>query len=247
MLLMLPCAGGCAANYSKYKKYLDEVIVYEYPGHWTRYDEPLKSSMKSLAEAIAEEIIFSHYSSKIFLFGHSMGGLVAWYIAKNLQQRNVNIAGLFIAACHTPRQRADFFPKSNDAPPQVTENITELVKSDEEIKAFLKKIRQVPEKILDSYFFDKNLLPVIRNDFRIIQEQTDDQFELFKNNRLLSVPIICFSGTNDPIVNCADMEQWKNFTDNQFAIYSCIGDHFFVYDDENIQFVCKTISRVIST
>lgn len=232
MLVMLPCAGGCAANYSKYKKYLDEVIVYEYPGHWTRYDEPLKSSMKSLAETISEEIVFLHDNSKIFLFGHSMGGLTAWYVAKILQQKNISIAGLFIAACYTPCWGA---------------RLTELIKSDADIKSFLKKIRQVPEKILDSYFFDENLLPVIRNDFRIIQEQKmDDQSELFQTNRLLSVPIICFCGTNDPIVNCADMEQWKDFTNNQFEIYSCMGDHFFVYDDDNIQFICKTISKVIS-
>ncbi len=223
MIVVLPCAGGCALSYKNYENYLPNVYVYEYSGHWSRYDEPLDSSVQIMTYHLLQNIITRKGDEKLCLFGHSMGGFIAWLAAKELMKCGVEVSGLFIAACNAPDSKMDFI---------------ETIENDADIKKFLKKIRQVPENILNSEFFSENLLPAIRNDIELVRKipmQTNLKSEC------LRVPITCFCAVNDSIVKTSDMNGWERFTSREFSLKKYKGNHFFVYDKKNVELISNEI------
>lgn len=216
MLIILPCAGGSAGNYSGYKQIPGGMFAYEYPGHWTRFDETLKCDEDYMIRSLFTEISEGKYGEKINLLGHSMGGLLAWKLAGRLVAEGFNVETLYIAACCAPGVYPDFVRE---------------MKCDEDIKMLLRSIRQVPEKVLESSFFNDNLLPVIRNDFDIVRKILSD--EKYHDPDMIPVDIVCLFGNSDPIVRREDMLGWQNCTDRRFDLMEFEGDHFFLYDKKN--------------
>lgn len=142
-LITFPCAGGSANNFNKIIKRLDcDICNIEYSGHWKRCDERLYDSMRdcigSLYSEIEEMVL---RSDEIFLLGHSMGAIVAYEIAEMLLARGLSVKTLFLLAC---------------MPPDEMEFHDFLFENDDAIRVFLNKIRQVPQRVLDSTFLQKS-------------------------------------------------------------------------------------------
>ena len=223
MVIILPCAGGCAANFRSYTSN-KEFCAYEYSGHWSRYEEPLEMSINQIACSI-ERDLEKYYYQELYLFGHSMGGLIAWQLAHKLITDGFRVKALYVAACCPPGIRPDFI---------------ENINNDSDIKKLLGNIRQVPDRVLNSAFFNEDLLPIIRNDFNLVKEYIkgfqDVKFES------LSVPIICLCGANDPVVDVEEMRKWEKYTSKEFKCIVYPGNHFFVYDKSNVG---KIVSQII--
>ena len=146
-LICFPCAGGNAKSFEKLSRGIHcFAICAEYSGHWSRYEEPLYHSM--------EDCMQYQMQDEIFLLGHSMGALIAFELGKNLLNAGYKVKGLYLLACMPPDEINDTDFNFED---------------DEEIKLFLKRINQMPGSVLNSDFFRENLLPSIRNDFRILK------------------------------------------------------------------------------
>ena len=223
MLVILPCAGGSASNYNKYKDFSNSIILYEYPGHWSRYEEPLETSVEQIAQTLLP-IIKGRKDKEITLFGHSMGGLIAWKLAHKLIDEEIFVKRVYIAACCSPEIKPEFI---------------ENIQNDADIKVLLQNIRQVPDRILNSTFFNEDLLPVIRNDFNLVKEYIKEfQGDEFK---ALSVPITCLCGASDPVIDVEEMKKWEKYTSEEFNCYSYPGDHFFVYDKCNVERIMTQI------
>lgn len=224
MLFILPCAGGSAANYVGYNRFFDKVYAYEYPGHWTRYSEPLNSDPDYMIGSLLDRIIGGKWENGINILGHSMGGLLAWRLVNELLSRGIVTDHLYLAACGVPEN----IPK-----------ILHEVKSDDDIKCVLRKIRQIPENILESDFFGRNLLPMIRNDFDVVMNITDCR-DLYKDAKI-PVDITCLYGSDDPVIDNSDMYGWRKHTKTGFNIRELKGDHFFLYKTENISVISDLI------
>ena len=97
-VFLLPFAGGSSLLYSQWK--LDHFLFrgIDYSGHGFRYQEPMAQSLEDLAEDVIQQIE-SVRPEEFFLFGHSMGGLLAWLVAQKLEKKP---CGLFISACEPP-------------------------------------------------------------------------------------------------------------------------------------------------
>ena len=216
MVLLLPCAGGCAANYRKYSL-IEGLHVYEYPGHWTRYEEPLINNPNDLILTLYTEIIEGKYGDEVDLFGHSMGGLLAWQLANKLLKAGFQVNNLYIAACCDPLVNPVFVQK---------------IKTDSDIKNILKELRQVPERVLKSDFFNNDLLPAIRNDFFIVKSILETTQTL--DVETLPVNITCLYGVDDPIIKEEDMIGWNRYTSSKYRIITFSGDHFFLYKENNV-------------
>ena len=228
-MITLPCAGGRAANYLFWRPYLDcELIALDYPGHWERWDEPLVKNIDEMAMDIACMVadipMLKKEGSDFYLLGHSMGCLVAWLSAQVLiEQFDMAPKGIILCAMASPKALKGFkgFP----------------IASDEEIKIFLKNIRQVSEAVLESDFFHNHLMPFIRADFQAFLNCCKEQRE-FKR---LPIPILAIEGEADSIVRSEEIQQWDEFTDD-FQHIKMPGDHFFLFDSENVADVCKMIN-----
>lgn len=231
ILLALPCAGGSAANYHKWQNYLKcKLMPIEYSGHWSRYEEPLDANIMQLVNDVIKQILSNiGMNNNVYIFGHSMGGLVGWMLCDILQNKyQFNVKGLFISSAWAPSEVNDSIFLGTD---------------DNSIKQFLSEIRQVPDKILESDFFHDNLLPMIRNDFRILSD-----FKWKNEVSKVKAPIICFGGTKDPLVKNEDLKKWRSFSEagdeKEFMTIMFPGDHFYLYEKDNYKKMCIYINRL---
>ena len=226
-LITFPCAGGSANNFNKIIKSLDcDICNIEYSGHWKRCDERLYDSMRdcigSLYSEIEEMVL---RSDEIFLLGHSMGAIVAYEIAEMLLARGFSVKTLFLLAC---------------MPPDEMEFHDFLFDNDDAIRVFLNKIRQVPQRVLDSTFFAEELLPVIRNDFYVL----NNYVRKFQLSKKIAVRIICIDGKNDPLVT--RMSDWQRYTSSICRCVECEGEHFFLNDSSNVSKIRTVILEEFS-
>ena len=90
-LFCLPYSGASAMVYVRWRRALPDwlqVCPLELPGRGRRMDEPLQSDIKALAAQLAEEIS-RDLNGPYALFGHSLGGLLAFELAHALSARNL--------------------------------------------------------------------------------------------------------------------------------------------------------------
>lgn len=225
-LLCFPCAGGSADNYRIFSHNITaDVIRMEYTGHWTRYHETQYRAFEELledAESYSKRKI--GLDDRVFLFGHSMGAWVAFEVAGRLLAKGYQVKALFVSAC---------------VPIQLMDVSKVTFQSDEDVKAFLRMIRQVPENVLNSEFFEDNLLPSIKNDFRMIADYKKN----YQNDTGLNCPILCFRGTEDPLVQT--MDGWEKLTLNECSTVCFPGEHFFLYERNNYRQIAEYINDAI--
>ncbi|MEG2798037.1 MAG: alpha/beta fold hydrolase, partial [Pseudomonas sp.] len=106
-LFCLPYSGASAMVYARWRRVLPEwlqVCPLELPGRGM----PLQRDIKALAAQLAEEIS-RDLSGPYALFGHSLGGLLAFELAHALRARNVPPPlALFASGTAAPTMRSDY-------------------------------------------------------------------------------------------------------------------------------------------
>ncbi len=210
-LVCLPYAGGAASVYRQWEHLAPphvEVCPVELPGRGTRMGETPFRRLPPLIRALADALE-PLLDRPCAFFGHSMGGLVAFELARLLRRRGwPEPCHLFVSASPAPPRRHE--PAMHDAP-------------DAEVKARLRTLSGTPREILEDDELMKLVLPVIRADFSVLET-----YEYFEEPPL-SVPITVFGGLHDRAVRRADLEGWRaHSTDSR--LWMLPGDHFFIHD-----------------
>jgi medium-chain acyl-[acyl-carrier-protein] hydrolase len=211
-LFLFPFAGGGPAAFARWSAGFPnslEVWVAHYPGRSSRlHDEPMRRLLP-LVENLSQSI--RPLIDKPFaFFGHSLGGLVLFELARYLRRENLpEPAAVFISACRAPHV------PDPDAP------IHDL--SDAEFLTALDRLNGIPKEILQNPETLELFLPAMRADFECIENyQFDD------NHPPLDCPIFVFGGLDDPRVSRDQLEGWSNHTTSRFGSRYYPGDHFFV-------------------
>lgn len=141
------------------------------------------------------------------LFGHSMGGLIAFELSRRFRRRNSPLP-------------VHLFISGREAPEVVEPPIHGL--PDDEFIAELQHYGGMPESILREPELMKILLPVLRADFAV--------FETWKHvqEEPLDVPLSVFGGLNDVMLPLPHIEAWSAQARGRFAVHMFPGDHFFL-------------------
>ncbi len=218
-LFIFPSAGGSPAAFSKWTAGNIETFVAHYPGRGSRFNEPAIKKLDVLVEDLLHEI--QPLLDKPFaLFGHSMGGLIAFELAQSLRRFDPSIklraslprpTQLFISACAAP-QFSDSNPPIHSLP-------------DDDFLDALKKFNGIPSEILNQPEALKIFLPILRVDFEAVETY---RFDL--NDPPLDIPIIVFGGLHDARVNRERIEGWADQTTARFESHYFPGGHFFIHD-----------------
>jgi len=204
-----------------------EVCAVELPGHGTRLREPLQTCWSDLLVAIFPQIA-SAATRPFAFFGHSLGGLVAFEMARYCRRRCCpGPACLFISGCSGPRDqsRKDLHLLADDALIEV-----------------LREFNGTPPEILANRELMEILLPVIRGDLILAETYQYDSADI------LDVPIKVLAGSRDPDIAMEQVKGWENETTNGCEIKCFEGDHFFIQTQQKavIEYVKEVLERVVS-
>jgi surfactin synthase thioesterase subunit len=143
------------------------------------------------------------------LFGHSMGGVVAFEVARALRGRGgLEPVGLFVSAALAPcidRRSRALGPVS-----------------DAELLRRLECWNGTPREVLRNPELMALCLPMIRADI-----ETHDAYR-FDPGVPLDYRVVAFGGLADRLVSRADVEPWADVTTAGFVLHMLPGDHFFI-------------------
>lgn len=228
ILFALPYAGGSSLSYMGWK-FSDEItfIPLEYPGHGLRSREVLPNRLQDLALDAAHQIeeILNKEEGKVkfAVFGHSMGGVVAYHTLQYLKSEYGLVAdAAFISSSAPP----SLFP-----PPNMSEQ------SDEELLEYLHSGIGISEEKLKNPRFMKMYMPMLKNDDALILGYKQDCDEI------LEMPLFVFGAKQDEMILPEYLPGWEAFSKDGLQIEWFEGDHFYFKDDKNLEMLCKRMEE----
>ena len=213
-LLFFPYAGKGASGYRELADLLAEdiePILVQTPGREARLAEPAVSVMDDLVAALAAELQ-QLLTSPFAFFGHSMGSLVAFELARKLRADRPELPGpvhLFVSA-----ERAPHLIK----PPAVTNDQM----TDAEFLADPVRVRPDSPLRTDPVFTEL-MLPTYRADSLLVERYHCEP------DAMVDCPISAFVGEYDEVVLPESVAQWKQHTSAAFRLRLLPGaeDAFF--------------------
>jgi medium-chain acyl-[acyl-carrier-protein] hydrolase len=216
-LFCLPYAGGGSSVYRFWSKGLPsfvDVCPIQLPGRETRLEEPAAIRIGPLAEAIAQAIL--PYLDKPFaFFGHSMGALVAYEVARRLRDDNGLEPVHLFASAH--------------GSPHIPGNDRDVYKlSDSEFLKHLQTLNGTPHEVLDCPELMQILLPTLKADFELL-----GTYE-YKPEAPFSCPITVFGGTQDHSVTPEEIAGWQIHTTGNVSVKFLPGDHFYLSSHKSL-------------
>jgi surfactin synthase thioesterase subunit len=211
-LFCLPYAGAAASAYRGWQHLAPaqlQVIALELPGRGGRMNEcpfmRLESLVRVLANALEPAL-----DRPFALFGHSMGGLIAFELARTLRARGAaQPMHLFVsgaAAPGTPPTR----PLLHSA-------------GEAELKDGLRAIAGTPQELLDDDELMSLRLPTLRADFCLIETYE------YREEPPLATPITVFGGRSDHVVALSALNGWRRQSTGGARLHTFAGDHFFLH------------------
>lgn len=178
------------------------------PGRENRINERPYTTIGPLVSHIAEEIRPS-LDMPFALFGHSMGALLSFELARYLRREMGIIPEHLFASGHAAPQITHYDRPIHSLPDsQFTNRIQEM--------------NGTPEEVLTHPELRTLLIPVLRADFTVC-EVYEYQYE-----PALDCAITAMGGLADPFVSRTDLEAWQEQTRRHFTLRMFPGDHFYL-------------------
>ncbi len=201
-----------------------ELYLVQYPGRENRLYETPIARLSELVEALLP-VITPQLDRPFAFFGHSLGALIAFEMARALQQRAQSSPICFFAsACRAPHLPAR-------KPP-----ISRL--PNEEFMAALAELNGTPEVIWQNKELMEVLLPMLRADMSMYDTYT------YLPGPPLLCPILAIGGLQDAVVVPEDLHAWREQTNSMFAVQMFSGDHFFLQSSSKL--LLETIARTLA-
>jgi len=229
-LFCFPHAGGGA---SMFRPWLDalppeiEVCPVQLPGRENRLREPLYQQFAPLVQALAEALQ-PYFTLPFAFFGHSMGALLSFGLARHLRQQNASLpVQLFLSAYRAPQI------------PNLEAPLHLLPEA-----AFIKKLLSFngtnPE-VLENEELRQFLLPIMRADFAVC-----GTFR-YTPEEPLACPISVLGGLQDSRVRQEDLLAWREQTSSAFTQRMLPGGHFYLQQQQIrlplLQLIAQDLAR----
>jgi surfactin synthase thioesterase subunit len=204
-------SGGLASEYVRWAAGLPDTQVYGIcpPGRGGRVAEPPPAGMSELVAALVDS---TEFVAPFVLFGHSLGALTAFEVARALRERGRRLPdALVVSAYPAPHLERDA-PRLHSLPD------AELV------RAIGGRYGALPPQVADDPELLALLLPAFRTDFAILETYRH------RPGEPLPVPLEVCGGLRDD-VTAGQLEQWSRHTTGSFGVHRFPGDHFYFRED----------------
>ncbi|MFJ9885518.1 thioesterase II family protein [Streptomyces sp. NPDC091287] len=204
-------AGGAASSFSGWQPRLGNaisVVPVQLPGREHRAREPRLHDFARLVDEL-DEALSPLMDVPYAFYGHSMGGIVAYELARRrIAQGRTPPRQLLVGACAPPHT-----PPGDVSPDRLT---------DEELAAWMTSLDGLPELVLRYPEWLRLAVSVLRDDLRVAHSRVPGA-----DVEPLPVPVRVFAGSNDPLVPPRIAAGWAGHTSADFRAFTVPGGHFF--------------------
>ncbi|MDF0529492.1 alpha/beta fold hydrolase [Tsukamurella sp. 8F] len=208
-VVALPHAGAGAASFARWRDlfpaYVDFVRV-RLPGREEAAREKPLSSVADAAAGLAAQLARLDHLPTV-LYGHSMGALVAFELARSLADLGIPATHLVVSG-----RRAPHLPASR--------RLIHTLPEDE----FLESLTEIDDawcRMTDTPEFLRYALDLVRADLTFCESYQ------YGDGPTLQIPITVCHGGGDPLVDLWEALAWGEHTGGSFGTRIFHGDHFF--------------------
>lgn len=217
-------AGGGAAFFRPWRRALAprvEVRPVLLPGRESRVREPPYHRIEQLLDPLCAALEphldthldthrDTHRDTPYALFGHSMGAVVAYEVARRFTGRGHPPVCLIVSGRRAPRT------------PSTRRLLCAL--PDREFLAAVGALNGTPGEVLDQPDLLAMFLPALRADFEL-----NEMYQPLPG-RSLSCPLVAYLGAEDPEADAAELLAWRGESAGEFTLRIFGGDHFYLRD-----------------
>lgn len=222
-LVCCPHAGGTADFFRDWPRCFSaavQVLAVQYPGHGDRIGERCLADVEVLSKQLAQETERLG-PGRLILFGHSFGAAVAFEAAVRLTERGTPPRAVLISARVAPRHEAGG---------------TVHRRSDDALWDEAVRLGGTPPEIATDAEWREMLTPALRADFRAS--------ETYRPSRgRLPCPLTIMVGEDDAGLPRAQVSDWQEYTESQFAVRVLSGGHFYLVD--HVADIAAEVDRLI--
>jgi surfactin synthase thioesterase subunit len=211
------CFSSAGTGGAMYRPWLDalpgsvELCAVQLPGRESRLAEPPFTSLASLVDALAPALL-PCFDRPFAFFGHSMGALVAFELARALEAAGAaRPAHLLVSG-----RRAPHLPE--------TEALMHRLDDDALVAEIGRRYGGIPAEVLQHRDLMRLLLPGLRADMTVVETHE------FVPGAPLHCPITVFGGAADSRATPAQLAAWAQHTESSSRVRLFHGGHFYFQD-----------------
>ncbi|MCR4955139.1 MAG: hypothetical protein K6A30_00445 [Lachnospiraceae bacterium] len=213
MLFCFHHAGGSASAYYPFIAKEEDVAVIpvELPGHGARREEDQMVEWRTLIGPIASQIqlLVEAYDKPVRLMGCSLGSLIAFEVAAELEKRGIQVEQLVICShcspdVESPGYKTSMGKKALKKELETLSGTDDAIMQDEEMLEFFLPVIYYDYKLHDNYKYDGKVLD--------------------------NINLKVVAGSEDPYFNYSNMKNWKYMTTGEYEFQEFEGGHFFPYE-----------------
>jgi medium-chain acyl-[acyl-carrier-protein] hydrolase len=221
-LLCIPYAGGSARAFQCWRPYLRrdiELRPVELAGQGRRSGEPPYREAAEAADDIAHRLVAAADGDEYAVYGHSLGGLVAYEALHRLAARGLpGPRRLYVSACRPPQLE-------RGQPPLHT-------LPDRQFLQALATLGGVPAALLDDPNAVAFYAPLVRNDYRIYEE-----YRYAPKPAPLSCAITVVVGEHDLVTTPGEAGHWRELSTGPVTSVVLAGAGHFFLDERAAEIV----------
>lgn len=211
-LICVPYAGGGPAAFQGWSELLPDVVepwFLRLPGREARFRETPRTEVAGLVKEAAA-VLAPALAGPYALFGHSLGALLAFELARELHRsagaEPVHLTVSARAAPHLPQRHA----------------VVHRLPDEEFLEALDRRFQAIPPAVRDDARLRDLYLPVLRADVTLLETYEHVPAPP------VSCPVTAYGGSEDPEFRAGDLEGWGRHTAAGFRLRTFPGGHFFL-------------------
>ncbi|GII64828.1 thioesterase [Sphaerisporangium krabiense] len=214
-LLCFPYAGAGAGFFRPWRGHdpeAVEVVPVQLPGREQRFTEPPYRDVHEAVDGLAGEVLDKLAGrSRVVVFGHSLGAILAYEMAHRLQ----DVGGPAVA---------HLVVSGSPGPGEVREKRATGL-PDEEFLARVLEFAGYSHPALEDPTMRELLLPCLRADVEM-----HENYRPPASRPPLRAPITAVRGADDGLVSRAELQGWATATGAEFHVAEMPGGHMYLVD-----------------